>query len=111
MKRLIYFLFSFFVFLFLFIFLNRYFKKKEEYNYKYDFTITKIMSDPKGYLIFNDSLKNTYSFVSFEFIKWDNLGVKIGDRIIKNSRSNILSIYRKNPKTEKLELFLKKQAY
>jgi hypothetical protein len=109
MKKPIYFLIAFFLFLFLFIFINAYLKKKEEYNNKYDFIVTKIKSDSKGYLIFSDINNNTYSFVSYKFIKWDNLGIIVGDKIFKDSCSNVFLIYRKNQETEKYELFLKKE--
>ncbi len=95
MKKAVLFLLIFFATIFVFIFINVFIKSRQEYASKYDFIIDTIETDAKGYLIFSDSLNNEYSFASYNFNKFDKLGISIGDKVFKDHYSKNMIISRK----------------
>lgn len=96
---------SFFLLTILFVFINSYRKSKQEYDSKYNFIITKIDIDAKGCLIFRDSLNNVYSFASYRFTKWDNLGILNGDKVVKNRYSKKMILSRKEVEGNKYKIY------
>lgn len=95
MKKGVIFLGIFFIVVLTFISINVYINSRQEYLNKCDFVIAKIDTDAKGYLTFYDSLRCEYSFASYNFTKWDKLGISVGDRVFKNSYSKDMTISRK----------------
>ncbi len=92
---------SFFIVI-LYIFTNVCIGSRKEYVTKYDFIITKIESDAKGDLTFSDSLNNKYFFYSYQFDKWHNLGISVGDKIFKDHYSKNMIISRKKNNNYKI---------
>lgn len=86
-KKYIFILIGYFVVVIVYMYISVFFRSHQEYNTKYDFVIEEVEADIKGNLIFHDTLDNEYSFASYSFSKFSNLGIKAGDKLFKDYHS------------------------